>query len=260
MFQAKASVLLLSLALFGASCQKKKLTEVVEVPLPTAEEKVHIGHPDEVVADPGAFEIYRIPFEYDALAPHIDAMTMEMHYSKHYLTYTNNLNRLLENTDLAKIPIDDIFKKLDMGNTDLRNNLGGYYNHTFFWKILTPKETKIPTDNALGQAIVKTFGSYENFKSQFDEAASRQFGSGWAWLVVNKTGKLQISSTPNQDNPLMPGAIVSGKPILALDVWEHAYYLGYQYKRKKYIEAFFNVINWDKVSENYDDAVRQIPR
>ncbi|NMH26998.1 superoxide dismutase [Flavobacterium silvaticum] len=239
------------------SCQKKKLTEVVEVPLPTAEEKVTIGHPDEAVADPGAFEMYKLPFEYDELAPNIDAMTMEMHFSKHYLTYTNNLNRLLDSTELAKLPIEEIFKKLDMSNADLRNNLGGYYNHTLYWETIAPKKGGEPKDNALAAAISKDFGSFANFKESFENAASRQFGSGWAWLVVDRSGNLQVTSTPNQDNPLMPQATIPGKPILGIDVWEHAYYLGYQYKRKKYIDAFFNVINWDKVSEKYDDAVRK---
>lgn len=238
-------------------CQQKKLTEVVEVPLPAAEEKIRIGHPDEAVADPGAFEMYKLPYEYDALAPHIDAMTMEMHFSKHYLTYTNNLNRLLDSTELAKIPIEEIFKRLDMSNMDLRNNLGGYYNHTLFFETMAPKKGGEPKDNALAAAIVKDFGSFANFRDQFEVAASRQFGSGWAWLLVDRYGKLQVTSSPNQDNPLMPQQAVPGKPILGLDVWEHAYYLGYQYKRKKYIEAFFNVIDWDKVSEKYDDAVRK---
>ncbi|RZJ65753.1 MAG: superoxide dismutase [Flavobacterium sp.] len=252
----KKTALLLLCFSFLISCQKKKLTEVVEVPLPAAEEKMTIGHPDDVSAQAGAFEMYKLPFQYDALAPNIDAMTMEIHYSKHYLTYTNNLNRLLDSTELAKIPIEDILKKLDMSNAELRNNLGGYYNHTLYWETIGPKAGGEPKDT-LAAAIKKEFGSFELLKSKLESAAERQFGSGWAWLVVDRSGKLQVTSTPNQDNPLMPQAVVPGKPILAIDVWEHAYYLGYQYRRKKYIEAFFNVVNWEKVGEKYEEAVKK---
>jgi Fe-Mn family superoxide dismutase len=145
---------------------------------------------------------------------------------------------------------------MDMDNPDMRNNAGGYYNHTLFFELLTPKAPSKPTDT-LAAAINKTFGNFENFKTQFSNTAEKQFGSGWAWLVVDKTGTLQICSTPNQDNPLMTRQIIKGKPILCLDVWEHAYYLGYQYKRKKYIDAFFNIINWKKVQEKYEEAIKK---
>ena len=248
-------VLCLSFILINLSCNKKKLTEVVEVPLPSAEEKITIGHPDDVKADPGQFSILPLPYEYNALAPNIDMLTMEMHYSKHYLTYTNNLNTIVtENPALTDLSIEDILKKLDMNNTDLRNNAGGYYNHTFFWEGMSPKSEGQPKDT-LATAMTKEFGSFDVFKNQFIDAAEKQFGSGWAWLVVDKTGKLQVTSTPNQDNPLMPKQTISGTPILTLDVWEHAYYLGYQYKRKRYIEGFFKVINWKKVSERYEEAI-----
>ena len=239
-----------------ASCKRKKYTEVVEVPLPTAQQKMTIGSPDDVKAASGAFELTKIPYTYDALAPHIDAMTMELHYSKHYLTYTNNLNKVLAGTELEKIPLEDIFKKLDMNKADLRNNLGGYYNHTLFFNIIGAKKAGSPTDT-LAKSIDKDFGSFENFKIKFEETAEKQFGSGWSWLVVDKSGKLQICNTANQDNPLMPHAEIAGTPILALDLWEHAYYLNYQYKRRKYIEAFFNVINWKKVAEKYEEAIKK---
>lgn len=239
------------------SCGKKKYTEVkVDVPLPLNEQKLTLGSPEDVTADKGAFKMLKLPYTYDALAPNIDAFTMETHYSKHYLTYTNNLNKAVAGTDLEDLPINDIFKKLDMNNADLRNNLGGYYNHTLFWEIMAPKAGGVAKDTLAG-AITKDFGSFENFKTQFKVAATKQFGSGWAWLVVDKTGKLIVTSTPNQDNPLMPRAVVSGTPILALDVWEHAYYLSYQYKRKKYIDNFFNVINWKKVGEKYEEAIKK---
>ena len=238
------------------SCKRKKYTEVVEVPLPSKEEKMTIGLPEDVKADAGAFELLKLPYNYDALAPNIDAMTMEVHYSKHYLTYTNNLNKALAGTELESLPIDEIFKKLDLNNADLRNNLGGYYNHTLYFDIMAPKAGGKPSDT-LASAIDKDFGSFDNFKIQFEDAATKQFGSGWAWLIVDKVGKLQVTSTPNQDNPLMPRAVVAGTPILAIDVWEHAYYLNYQNKRKKYIEDFFNVINWKKVGEKYEEAIKK---
>jgi Fe-Mn family superoxide dismutase len=238
------------------SCKRKKYTEVVEVPLPSKEEKMTIGLPEDVKADAGAFELLKLPYNYDALAPNIDAMTMEVHYSKHYLTYTNNLNKALAGTELESLPIEDIFKKLDLNNADLRNNLGGYYNHTLYFEIMAPKAGGKPSDT-LASAIDKDFGSFDNFKIQLEDAATKQFGSGWAWLIVDKTGKLQVTSTPNQDNPLMPRALVAGTPILAIDVWEHAYYLNYQNKRKKYIEVFFNVINWKKVGEKYEEAIKK---
>ncbi len=248
-----------SLSLLAAftlvSCHEKKLTEVVEVPLPSKEEKITISHPDDVKADGGPFSILKLPFEYDALAPSIDMLTMELHYSKHYLTYTNNLNKTVTGTDMEALSIEDILKKSYPENAELRNNAGGYYNHTLFFQSLkakggTPKDT-------LAAAINKDFGSFETFKNQFEDAANKQFGSGWAWLVLGRDGKLQVSSTPNQDNPLMPGVTVQGTPILGLDVWEHAYYLNYQYKRKKYVEAFFNVIDWQKANERYEEAIKK---
>lgn len=237
------------------SCNNKKLTEVVEVPLPTAEEKMTVGNPEDVKADKGTFEMIKLPYSYDALAPNIDALTMEIHYSKHYLTYTNNLNKTIAGTDSENLTIEEILKKLDLSNDDLRNNAGGYYNHSLFWESMAPKAGGQPKDT-LATAIARDFGSYDDFKVQFKEAATKQFGSGWAWLITDKSGKLQITSSQNQDNPLMQNAVIKGTPILALDVWEHAYYLGYQYKRKNYIDAFFNVINWKKVGERYEEALK----
>ena len=251
----KQLLLLVVFTLVLLSCNDKKLTEVVEVPLPTAEEKMTIGVPDDVKADEGAFEMLKLPYSYEALSPHIDALTMEMHYSKHYLTYTNNLNKVIAGTEMENMTIEDILKKLDVSNADLRNNAGGYYNHSLFWECMAPKAGGQPKDT-LATAITRDFGSFEIFKTQFEDAATKQFGSGWAWLVTDKAGKLQITSTQNQDNPLMPNATIKGTLILALDVWEHAYYLNYQYKRKKYIEAFFNIINWTKVNEKYEEAIK----
>jgi len=254
----KSSLLLSSLLLLGflASCNDKKLTEVVEVPLPTAQEKVTIGFPDDVKANNGAFQLEKLPYAYDALAPTISPLTLEMHYSKHYLTYTNNLNNAIAGTEYQNQPIESILAKLDLNNADLRNNAGGYYNHSLYWKSMAPNSGGVPKDT-LASVISRDFGSYENFVTSFKSEATSQFGSAWVWLVVDKAGTLKITSTQNQDNPLMKNAIIPGTPILALDLWEHAYYLGYQYRRRTYIDSFFNVINWPKVTENYEAAIRR---
>jgi Fe-Mn family superoxide dismutase len=246
----------LVLATLLLSCNNKKLTEVVEVPLPTAQEKISIGIPDDVKANEGAFQLEKLPYAYDALAPDISAVTLEMHYSKHYLTYTNNLNKAVAGTALENLTIEEVLANLDLNDANTRNNAGGYYNHTLYWQIMAPKAGGKPTA-ILAEAMTTDFGSFENFATVFKEEATKQFGSGWVWLVVDKTGKLQVTSTQNQDNPLMKNALIPGTPILALDVWEHAYYLDYQYKRKNYIDAFFNVINWKKVAENYDNAIKK---
>ena len=248
-------VLCFSFLLFFPSCKRKKLTEVVEVPLPSAQEKITIGQPDDVTAEDGQFPLAKLPYQYNALMPSIDILTMEVHYSKHYLTYTNNLNKLVAaDATLTDLSIEDILKKADGTNADLKNNAGGYYNHGFFWEGMAPKAGGEPKDT-LSTVITRDFGSFASFKSQFSDAAEKQFGSGWAWLVVDKTGKLVVTSTPNQDNPLMPKQVISGTPLLNLDVWEHAYYLDYQYKRKRYIDNFFKIINWKKVSERYEEAI-----
>jgi Fe-Mn family superoxide dismutase len=247
--------LCLSFIILMPSCKRKKLEEVVEVPLPSATEKVTIGSPDDVSAEDGQYSLEKLPYEYNALMPNIDILTMENHYSKHYLTYTNNLNKLVAADETLKdLSIEDLLKKVDLNNADLRNNAGGYYNHTLFWESMTAKGGGEPKDT-LASIITRDFGSFDTFKTQFSDAAEKQFGSGWAWLVVDKAGKLQVTSTPNQDNPLMPKQTIMGTPILNLDVWEHAYYLDYQYKRKKYIENFFKIINWKKVSERYEEAI-----
>lgn len=241
-------------ALSVGSCKRKKYTEVVEVPLPSVEEKLALGLPEDAKAEPGSFEITELKFGYDALAPNIDAQTMEIHYSKQYVSFTSNLNKALAGTESENSPIEDVFKKLDLSNTEVKNNLGGFYNHTLYFDVLTPKSSGKPTDT-LASAIDKDFGSFEEFKTQFKESANKQFGSGWTWLIVDKAGKLQITNTQNQDNPLMSRAETSGTPILALDLWEHAYYLNYQNNRKKYIDNFFNIINWKKVGDKFDEAI-----
>lgn len=197
-----------------------------------------------------AFQLPNLPYAYDALEPHIDARTMEIHHTKHHNGYTTKLNAAIEGTDLSGKTIEEIMKDLDMSNTAVRNNGGGFYNHVLFWEVMSPDGGGTP-DGELGDAINAAFGSFDNFKEQFSSAAATRFGSGWAWLCVHPGGKVEICSTPNQDNPLMPGVACGGHPILGLDVWEHAYYLHYQNRRPDYIKEFFSVINWAKVAENY---------
>jgi Fe-Mn family superoxide dismutase len=199
-----------------------------------------------------AFELPALPYAFDALEPHIDARTMEIHHGKHHATYTNNLNAALEGTEWADKSIEEILKNLGSLPADkqgaVRNNGGGFANHNLFWEIMAPNAGGEPTGE-LGDAINETFGSFSDFKAQFKQAATTRFGSGWAWLVVDG-GKLAITSTPNQDSPIAEGKT----PILGLDVWEHAYYLNYQNRRPDYIDAFFNVVNWAKVAELYAAA------
>lgn len=200
-----------------------------------------------------AFKLPDLPYAFDALEPHIDARTMEIHHDRHHAGYTSKLNAAIEGTDLENKSIEDILSNLDMSNKAVRNNGGGYFNHDLFWKVMSPNGGGNPTGD-IANAIDKDLGSFEKFKEEFGNAAKTQFGSGWAWLCV-KDGKLEICSSANQDNPMMPGIGCGGTPILGLDVWEHAYYLNYQNKRPDYVSAFFNVINWDEVNKRYKDAL-----
>ncbi len=200
-----------------------------------------------------AFELPKLGYAYDALEPNIDARTMEIHYTKHHNGYTNNLNNAIAGTNLDGKSIEDILTNLDMNNMAVRNNGGGFYNHRLYWEVMNP-EGKGYLSGALKDAIEAEFTSVDNFKDAFAKAAGTRFGSGWAWLCVHKGGKVEICSTPNQDNPLMPGVGCGGTPILGIDVWEHAYYLNYQNRRPDYISAFFNVINWNDVERRFDEA------
>ncbi len=197
------------------------------------------------------FELPDLDYSHDALEPHIDARTMEIHHGKHHAGYTAKLNAALEGTDKSNQSIDEIMLSLDMSNGALRNNGGGYYNHCLFWKVMSPNGGGNPS-GSLAEAINRDFGSFDEFKNTFSNAAATQFGSGWAWLCVHPGGKLEVCSTPNQDNPMMPGIGCSGTPILGIDVWEHAYYLNYQNRRPDYIEAFFSVLNWTEVQNSYE--------
>ncbi|AXB56025.1 superoxide dismutase [Flavobacterium fluviale] len=198
-----------------------------------------------------AFELPQLPYAYDALEPHIDARTMEIHHSKHHNAYTTNLNAAIAGTDLEGKTIENILINLDKSNAAVRNNGGGFYNHNLFWTVMSPDGGGLPTGDLLA-AIEASFGTFEEFKAKFAKAGATQFGSGWAWLTVQKGGKLEVVGTPNQDNPLMPEVAGNGgTPILGMDVWEHAYYLNYQNRRPDYIEAFFSVINWTEVARRF---------
>ncbi len=205
-----------------------------------------------------AYQLPKLPYAYDALAPHIDARTMEIHHTKHHQAYIDNANKALEGTEFANLPVEELVTKLDSVPADkktaLRNNAGGHANHSLFWTVMGPNASGQP-GGELMTAINDAFGSFEDFKKKFEDAAKTRFGSGWAWLVV-QNGKLAVVSTANQDSPLMGEAIsgTSGTPILGVDVWEHAYYLNYQNKRPDYLEAFWNVVNWDEVARRYAEA------
>jgi len=199
-----------------------------------------------------SFELPSLNYSSDSLEPHIDAKTMEIHHGKHHAGYTNNLNNAIKGTDLENSSIEDILTGLDLSNSAVRNNGGGYFNHTLFWNIMSPNGGGEPIGE-LASAIKSSFGSFEEFKALFSKAAGTRFGSGWAWLCVHKGGKLEVCSTANQDNPLMNGIGCGGYPILGLDVWEHAYYLNYQNRRPDYVSGFFNVINWEAVSKSFSE-------
>ncbi|MFT4094956.1 MAG: superoxide dismutase [Niabella sp.] len=199
-----------------------------------------------------AFTLPALPYAKDALEPHIDAQTMEIHHDKHHQAYVDNLNKAIEGTENAEKSLDELVKNAGSISPAVRNNGGGHWNHTFFWDILTPGGATAPSGD-LAKAIEDTFGSLDALKEKVNTAGATRFGSGWAWLIV-KDGKLEVISTPNQDNPLMDIAEVKGTPILGVDVWEHAYYLKYQNKRPAYLAAFWNVVNWDKVAELYGKA------
>ena len=201
-----------------------------------------------------SFQLPDLNYGFDSLEPHIDAKTMQIHHGKHHAGYTSKLNAAVEGTDLEGKSIEDLLSNLDLSNSAVRNNGGGYYNHCLFWEIMSPNGGGSPSGNLLA-AIEKAYGSFDEFKVEFSKAAATRFGSGWAWLCAHSDGSLEICSTANQDNPIMNGIGCGGSPILGLDVWEHAYYLNYQNRRPDYINGFFNVIDWAKVEEKYNSSI-----
>ncbi|EMR02822.1 superoxide dismutase [Cesiribacter andamanensis] len=199
-----------------------------------------------------AFELPNLPYPSNALEPHIDQQTMEIHHGRHHKGYTDNLNKAIQGTEMENKSIEEILKNVG-GNNAVRNNGGGYYNHNLFWEVMSPNGGGQPS-GTVAEAINKKWGSFDNFKQEFSNAAATRFGSGWAWLIVTGNGEVDVTSTPNQDNPLMDVADKKGTPILGLDVWEHAYYLKYQNKRPDYVGAWWNVVNWNEVNRRYEEA------
>lgn len=198
-----------------------------------------------------SFQLPPLPYAFNALEPHLDARTMEIHHGKHHQAYVNNLNAAIAGTDAEKLTIEQICSNISKYSVAVRNNGGGHYNHSLFWTIMAPNAGGNPSGK-LAEAINSTFGSFDDFKTKFNQAAATRFGSGWAWLIKNSAGKLEVCSTPNQDNPLMDIAEVKGTPLLGLDVWEHAYYLHYQNRRPDYCNAFWNVVNWNEVAKRFE--------
>ena len=248
-------IILLGLVLIAqVSCKKDKELQEVQLPDPNAVEEVTYNNPADVKTTEGPFKMNGLTYQYNDLEPYIDAKTMETHYSKHHLGYANKLNTAVKDTDFKTKTIEEILNQLDVNNSFLRNNAGGYYNHNLFFEILSPKKDTKPS-TVLNEAINKDFGSFNALNANLTEAATSLFGSGWVWLIVDKEGKLKITQTVNQDNTLMANATEKGTPILAIDVWEHAYYLKYQNKRAEYIEGIFNIIDWEMVSKKYDDSL-----
>jgi len=234
-------------ALILFSCKDKN--ELIEVQVPNSSYTDSIpakGDPKSVKANPGAFEMKGLNYGYNDLEPYMDGLTVETHYSKHHLGYCNKLNDAIKGTPLETMAIEEILKGIDLKNSALRNNAGGYYNHNVFWEIIGPKAGGRPTGK-VAELIDRDFENFGNFKTQFSDAAKGLFGSGWVWLVYQNDGTLKITTTVNQDNPLMPNAAIQGYPLLALDVWEHAYYLKYKNERPKYIENFWQLVDWSKV-------------
>ena len=201
-----------------------------------------------------AFELPKLPYAFNALEPHIDARTMEIHHGKHHQAYVTNLNNAIAGTDAENMSIEDICKNISKYPAPVRNNGGGHFNHSLFWSMMKPGGGGNPTGK-IGDAINAAFGNFDDFKTKFNAAGAGRFGSGWAWLIVGSDKKLAISSTPNQDNPLMDIAETKGIPIIGLDVWEHAYYLNYQNRRPDYMNAWWNVVNWEEIAKRFSAAI-----
>ena len=248
----KAKFLILVVAVFALIQCKTEPKEATETTEPAKVEAVAFELPQTPEGVIHAFKA--LPYAYNALEPYIDAQTMEIHYSKHHVGYYTKFLEAIKGTELEKTPMADIFAKISTLPVAVRNTGGGYWNHEFFWSVMTPGGSKEPTGK-VAEAINRDFGSFDEFKKQFSDAGAKRFGSGWAWLAVDKDGKLFVSSTANQDNPMMDTEPQNGTPLLAVDVWEHAYYLKYQNKRADYLDAFWNVVNWDVVGANYETAI-----
>jgi len=244
------------LSVVFVSCDNEKKLQEVEIPDALLTDQVksdeNFGNPAAVKAE-GKFQMQGLKYGYDGLSKVIDPETVSIHYGKHHLGYANNLNKAIVGTPMENQTIEEILVTLDPANAAVRNNAGGYYNHNLYWDVLS--NTPQAASPEFTQAIVNNFGSNEELIKQLKEAGAKQFGSGWSWLVVTPEGKLVVTSTANQDNPLMPNAVVKGTPVIGIDVWEHAYYLNYQNKRADYLDQIFEIIDWKTVSDNYTKAI-----
>ena len=233
------------------SCKKDTLVEVIDVPSkPIVAIEQKGGKPSDLKAAEGAFELMQLPYNYNALEPYIDATTLELHYAKHLLPYVNALNKSVVGTKYEVLDLVSIFKNIAFKDVDVRNYAGAVYNHNFYFEAIAPKSGGVP-DGDLMEAIVKDYGSYDDFVKAFADSAVKINGSGWIWLMSDKYGRLRIITTPNNDAPQMKGLGITGVPLLCLDMWEHAYYLKFQNKKREYANTFFSVLNWSKVAERY---------
>jgi len=236
------------------SCKKDTLVEVVDVPaapIEVVKQKGGSGNPSDVKAIEGAFAMFELPYKYNAMEPNFDATSVEIHYSRHHLGYVNSLNKAVIGTKYEVLELEPILKNLNLSDAVIRNTAGGVYNHNFFWEVIGANAASEPQGDLM-ESITKDFGSFDNFRAQFTEASLQLVGSGWVWLISDKTGKLRIVTSANNDNPLMKNLGISGIPLLNLDMWEHAYYLKFQNRKREYVNTFFSVINWDAVQKKYD--------
>ena len=254
MKKMKFALTVIVLAFLGLQC-----TTTARTPQTNENQKNNNTKNQFTMETTNKFEFPALPYSYDALEPYIDKLTLEIHHGKHHKAYYDNFVAAVKGTEMESMDILDIFRNMSKYPMAVRNNGGGYYNHTFYWEGMRAPGSGLPTGK-LSDAIKKEFTSFDEFKKQFSEAGKTRFGSGWAWLSLDEKGKLFISSTPNQDNPLMDLAEKKGTPLLVMDVWEHAYYLKYQNKRPDYIEAFWNVVNWEEVAKRYERALSQVSK
>ncbi len=256
--------LMIAAVFFLASCQQttdrtdgneQRAEETIEVSETTESQVMNVEQQINLTMKDGMYTLDPLPYAFDALEPHIDARTMEIHHGKHHQAYVNKLNDAIKDTELAGMNLEDIFQNMSKHPAGVRNNGGGHWNHSLFWQLLSPDGGGQPGGKLL-EEIEAQFESFDKFQEKFNNAAATRFGSGWAWLIVDADGKLHVTSTPNQDNPLMDVADDRGVPILGLDVWEHAYYLNYQNRRPDYINSFWNVVNWAEVERRYSELVK----
>jgi len=258
-------IFIIIISVFFVKCKKNTLVEVVDVPsnpIEITKSNTVTSNPSDVKAIEGSFEMYKLPYNYKDLEPLFDPINVEIHYSKHHLGYVNNLNKLIVATRFENLSLEDILKNLKLSDTEIRFNAGGFYNHNFFWESIAPNMQGTEPDGDLKNQIIANFGSFDNFRTQFTEAALKIEGSGWVWLISDKSGNLKIVTTTNNDSPLMKNISAKGIPLLTLDMWEHSYYLKYQNRKREYVNTFFSMINWAEVTSRYNkfEKIKFVPK